>query len=86
MWLWRFDTLSDAERLHRAVRAQKFYATLPSKIDRAIEEASEVIDLELEREKRRPEYSEELKGQTPLGGYMQIKSRFNDDEDPDPAA
>jgi hypothetical protein len=86
MWLWRFDTLSDAERLHRAVRAQKFYATLPSKIDRAIEEASEVIDLELEREKRRPKYSEELKGQTPLGGYMQIKSRFNDDEDPDPAA
>lgn len=78
--------MSDSERLRRAVRARKFYVTLPHKIDRAIEEAAEVIDLELEREKRRPEFSEELKGETPLGGFMQIKSRFNDDEDPDPAA
>lgn len=78
--------MSDSERLRRAVRAQRFYVTLPHKIDQAVKEAAEIIDLKLEREKRRPEYSEELKGQTPLGGYMQIKSRFNNDEDPDPAA
>lgn len=78
--------MSDPKRLRRAVRAQRFYVTLPHKIDQAIKGATEIIDLKLEREKRRPEYSEELKGQTPLGGYMQIKSRFNNDEDPDPAA
>lgn len=86
MWLWRFDTLSDARRLHRVVCAQKFYATLPHKLDQAVEEAAELIDLELERQKRRPEFTEQKDGETPLGGFMQIKSPFNNDEDPDPAA
>ena len=77
--------MSDGERLRRAIQARKFYATLPQKIDQAVDNAAEIIDLELERQKRRPKFTEQEQGETPLGGFMRIQSLHNDD-DPDPAA
>jgi len=67
------------------VQARKFYATLPNKLDNAVSEAAEVIDLELERGKRRAKFTEEQQGETPLGGFMRIQSP-HDDDDPNPAA
>jgi len=67
------------------VQARKFYATLPNKLDNAVSEAAEVIDLELERSKRRAKFTEEQQGETPLGGFMRIQSP-HDDDDPNPAA
>tara|TARA_S200002703_G_scaffold120791_1_gene106625 strand:- start:184 stop:417 length:234 start_codon:yes stop_codon:yes gene_type:complete len=77
--------MSDGERLRRAVQARKFYATLPGKLGNAVSDASEVIDLELERKKRRAKFTEDEQGDTPLGGFMRIQSPHHDDE-PDPAA
>ncbi len=71
--------------MRRAVQARKFYATLPHKLDNAVNDAAEVIDLELERNKRRAKFTEDKQGKTPLGGFMRIQSPHNDD-DPDPAA
>lgn len=67
------------------MQARKFYATLPNKLDNAVSEAAEVIDLELERSKRRAKFTEEQQGETPLGGFMRIQSP-HDDDDPNPAA
>ena len=36
-WIWRFNNRSAAERLLIEVNKQKFHATLPHKIDNAIE-------------------------------------------------
>jgi hypothetical protein len=54
-------------------------------LDQAIDEAAEVIDLELERQKRKPQVTEQEEGDTPLGGFIRIQSP-NHDDDPDPAA
>jgi hypothetical protein len=54
-------------------------------LDQAIGEAAEVIDLELERQKRKPQVTEQKEGDTPLGGFIRIQSP-NYDDDPDPAA
>lgn len=67
------------------MQARKFYATLPNKLDNAVSEAAEVIDLELERSKRRAKFTEGKQGETPLGGFMKIQSP-HDDDDPNPAA
>ena len=67
------------------MQARKFYATLPNKLDNAVSEAAEVIDLELERSKRRAKFTEDQQGETPLGGFMRIQSP-HDDDDPNPAA
>jgi hypothetical protein len=56
---------------------------LPSKLDAEVGKAAEVIDMELERFKRRPEYSEQLQGDTLLGGEMRLTYHF-DDDDPEP--
>lgn len=71
--------------MRRAVQARKFYATLPHKLDQAVQDAAEIIDFELERQQRRPRFTEQKDGETPLGGFMRIQSPHNDD-DPDPAA
>lgn len=44
---------------------------------------ADVIDMELERTKRRPRYAVELQGDTPLGGEMRLTHDF-DDDDPEP--
>lgn len=83
--------MGDGERLRRAIQARKFYATLPHKIDQAVEDAAELIDLELERQKRRPKFTGQENGDTPLGGFIRIQSSHvedssHHDDDPDPAA
>lgn len=82
-WLWRYNSRSPLETVRRAIQRQKFYATLPHKIDAEVSKAAEVIDMELERIKRRPRYTEELQGDTPLGGEMRLTYDF-DDDDPEP--
>ena len=67
------------------MQARKFYATLPNKLDNAVSKAAKVIDLELERSKRRAKFTEDQQGETPLGGFMRIQSP-HDDDDPNPAA
>lgn len=71
------------ERVRRAIQRQKFYAVLPHKLDAEVSKMGDVIDLELQRLKRRPKYREELLGDTPLGGEMRLSHDFDDDE-PDP--
>lgn len=71
------------EKVRRAIQRQKFYATLPAKLDAEVEKAAEIIDFEIEKARRRPVYTEELEGDTPLGGPMQSTWHF-DDHDPDP--
>jgi len=44
--LFRFDTLSPAERFKRYAQEKKFYATLPHKIDQAIEDYWEQVNEE----------------------------------------
>ena len=48
-----------------------------------VDKVADVIDLELQRIKRRPKYTEELLGETPLGGEMRLSHNF-DDDDPEP--
>jgi hypothetical protein len=75
--------MTPLERVRRAIERQKFYATLPHKLDAEVDKAADVIDLELQRIKRRPQYTEEPLGETPLGGEMQLSHNF-DDDDPEP--
>ena len=82
-WLWRYDSMTNLERVRRAIQRQKFYATLPHKLDAEVDKVADVIDLELQRIKRRPQYTEELLGETPLGGEMRLSHNF-DDDDPEP--
>ena len=69
--------------MRRAIQRQKFYATLPHNLNAEVGKVADVIDLELERIKRRPQYTEELLGDTPLGGEMRL-SHDPDDDDPEP--
>ena len=51
------------------VQAKKFHATLPHKIDNAVEEYIAATEEAYEAEW---EYWEELDGETPLGGEMRL--------------
>jgi hypothetical protein len=78
--------------LNRWAQDQKFRATLSPKLDREIEKISEVIDLQTERDRRRPEikHEEPTPEQTGdsrlLGGPMSISSPWDDDPEPPSAA
>lgn len=73
--------------MRRWIQRRKFHATLPAKIDYAVDMAADIIDLQVEREKRRPRFTETLPGDTPLGGEMRIQSPWsNNDDDPEPPA
>ena len=37
-WIFRFDSRSPEEKIKRFIQEKKFYATLPHKIDNAVEE------------------------------------------------
>ena len=37
-WIYKFNTLSPEERAKRYIQRKKFYATLPHKLDNAVEE------------------------------------------------
>ena len=72
--------MSNAERLQRYAQTQKFYATLPHKIDESVEEYLTAIEDALEAEW---EFWEELDGETPLGGAMGVKSNLINDDTPE---
>ena len=82
---WRYH-------LNRWAQDQKFRATLSPRLDREIEKVNEVIDLETERERRRPEIKheeitpEQTGDSRLLGGPMSISSPWDDDPEPPSAA
>lgn len=77
--------MSNQEKIRREIQKQKFLATLPFEIDYAVDMAADIIDLQAERQKRRPKFKEELQGDSQLGGSMSIQSPWRqDDEDPEP--
>ena len=59
--------MSNAERLRRYAQTQKFYATLPYKIDESVEEYLAAIE---EAQEKEWEFWEKLDGETALGGPM----------------
>ena len=75
--MFRFDTMSDAERLRRWANKRKFYATLSEKLDA---EVSRVIE---EREELEKPYTvvitEEENGETLLGGEIRKRIVFKKD-------
>ena len=72
--------MSNAERLQRYAQTQKFYATLPHKIDASVEEYLAAIE---EAEELEWEFWEELDGETPLGGTLGYKSNLINDNTPE---
>ena len=57
------------ERARREIQARKFYGTLKYKLDKAEKEYLEQTEVE----EPTSEFTEELKGETPLGGMMRRK-------------
>ena len=72
--------MSNAERLQRYAQTQKFYATLPHKIDASVEEYLAAIE---EADEAEWEFWESLDGETPLGGAMGVKSNLINDDTPE---
>ena len=79
---WTFSTMSVWEKVRRLINAQKFYATLPSKLDRAeqeflITQANEGIPLPeiLEHE---PDGSD---AQILLGGELHSRHTFMEEHE-----
>jgi hypothetical protein len=66
--------MSNAEKVRRYAQTQKFYATLPHKIDESVEEYLASVDEALIAEW---EFWEELDGDTPLGGTMSVSYKNN---------
>ena len=64
-----FDLTPDGGRAGRSIRARKFYATLPNKLDKA---EKEYLD-QVTEEEPTSEFTEELDGETLLGGMMRRK-------------
>ena len=55
------------------IQTQKFYATLPHKIDASVEEYLAAIE---EADEKEWEFWEKLDGETPLGGEMRLSSNL----------
>ena len=62
------------------MQTQKFYATLPYKIDESVEEYLTAIEDAQEKEW---EFWEQLDGETPLGGEMRLSSNLIKDNTPE---
>lgn len=92
VWVARFGDKDWRHHLNRAAQRHKFEATLSPRLDREIEKINRVIDLEAERDRRRPEikHEEPTPEQTGdsrlLGGPMSISSPWDDDPEPPSAA
>ena len=92
VWVFRFGDEDWRRKLIHAAQRHKFKATLSPRLDREIERVNELIDLEAERERRRPiiKHEEPTAEQTGdsrlLGGPMSISSPWNDDPEPPSAA
>lgn len=66
--------------MRRYAQTQKFYATLPHKIDASVEEYLAAIE---EADEAEWEFWEQLDGETPLGGAMGVKSNLINDDTPE---
>ena len=80
-FLFRFDTVSHAEKIKREIQKRKFYATLPRKLDVAVEEAAKQMEQNETKDERSVRFSETLEGSTALGGEMRLSADWviNDD-------
>ena len=78
MWLFKFSTESAASQLQKMIDEQKFYKTLDTKIDNAIDDYIEEIPVV---ENITPIFSEELKGETLLGGAMKLTADWKINKD-----
>lgn len=67
--MWTYSSRTLADDIRRAINDQKFYATLPHKIDNAVEEYLAATEEAYEAEW---EFWEEQDGETPLGGTMGV--------------
>lgn len=54
---------------------------LSGRIDREIDKAIEEYNSMVELDEVKPEYTEELKGETPLGGEMRLQAPWNKKQD-----
>jgi len=78
--------------LRKVAQDNKFGFTLKPLLNREIDRANKVIDLEIERQKRQPviKHEDPTPEQTGdsrlLGGPMSISSPWNDDDPEPPAA
>ena len=71
-WLFRFDTRSDYERWLRYVRQQKFHASLHTKLKQA---EDDWLSSQPDNKTEQFEFTEELEGDTPLGGEMRVSMK-----------
>ena len=74
-WIFKFNTLSTAERMQRLIQLQKSYALLPHELDKAQEDWLE------EQPEPEPtvEFTETLEGETLLGGEMRLSFKPEND-------
>jgi hypothetical protein len=68
-WLWHYNSRSIADDIKRAIDREKFYSTLPHKMDSAVEEYLAATEEAYEAEW---EFWEKQQGETPLGGEMGV--------------
>ena len=81
--MWRYSSRTLADDVRRAINDQKFYTTLPHKMDNAVEEYLAATEEAYEAEW---EFWEEQDGETPLGGPMGVSfvsHRTNTSKDSD---
>ena len=79
-YLFWWSSRSQLEEAQRAINAQKFYATLPHKIDNEVEEYLAAIEEATEAEW---EFWEQQDGETALGGAMGLSSNLIKDNTPE---
>ena len=77
--MFRFSTRSDYDKIDRWVQERKFYATLPHKIDAAVEQVQEQIADVTNDEAMEWVFEETLEGDTPLGGEMRVSFKPKND-------
>ena len=77
--MFRFSTRSDYDKVDRWIKEKKFYATLPHKIDAAIDAAEKEWPFVEADESMDWMFEEELEGETPLGGEMRVSYKFKKD-------
>ncbi len=82
MWLFKFNTRSSWDPVHRYIQDRKFYATLPHKLDAAEEDYLRLVEDSL-----KPEWewvtTETEDGETLLGGEMRTTWTPKNDSNPE---
>jgi hypothetical protein len=79
--LWVYDSLSPFQKLHRLLRAKKFYKTLKLKLDK---EQQRWLDLQPDTSPKKEYIEHEPDGsmaQRLLGGVLQVRYKFFNKDD-----